>query len=320
MMSARRWSQPAAGSLFCRRYSSARFVSVAARRMSPGPKPSASFRAASHIFSASAYCPFSNDSPPAAMYFSQRLSSARSGAARTTSHASTNARCAIIDPPPTPGGSLTSPPAPGVSLTPPPTPGGSLPCQPEARARPPGRDQPACPGERDEGGPEIRPAEADVRRDRVARGHVLDRAAVGGDHADAAVHQRRDADVAGAVDGERVEALEAGEPGQERAAARAEAHRHDDLTRRADLPRPHPPRPRLRDVEPLPVGREPDAVRPVEREDDLLDERPVGARVEDAGAISVAPAQLAVVGEPEAAAVSKTRSFGPRSGRPSHAV
>src|SRR5215475_7640297 len=183
MMSARRWSQPAAGSLFCRRYSSARFVSVAARRMSPGPKLSASFRAASHIFSASAYCPFSNDSPPAAMYFSQRLSSARSGAARTTSHASATARCAII--------------------TPPPTPGVSLPCQPEAGARPPGRDQPACPRERDEGCPQVRTTEADIRRDRVARGHVLDRAAVRGDHADAAVHQRRDADVAGAVDGER---------------------------------------------------------------------------------------------------------------------
>src|SRR5262249_54573562 len=44
-----------------------------------------------------------------------------------------------------------------------------------------------------------------------------------------------------------------------------------------------------------------DAVRPVEREDHLPDERPVGPRVEDAGAIPVALAQLAVIGEPEAA-------------------
>src|SRR5262252_1266886 len=61
------------------------------------------------------------------------------------------------------------------------------------------------------------------------------------------------------------------------------------------------PRPRLGDVEPGAVGGEPDAVRRVEREDDLADQRPIGACVEDAGAVPVALAELPVIGEPEAA-------------------
>src|SRR5258707_1353301 len=74
-----------------------------------------------------------------------------------------------------------------------------------------------------------------------------------------------------------------------------------DVARARQLPVPDASGPRLGDVEPAPVGREADAVRGVEREDHLADARAVGPRVEDAGAVAVPLACLAVVGEPEAA-------------------
>src|SRR5947207_930355 len=90
----------------------------------------------------------------------------------------------------------------------------------------------------------------------------------------------------------------AGERARQR---RATAGRGRDLTRPGQLPVPDASGPRLGDVEPAPVGREADAVRRIEREDHLADARAVGARVEDAGAVAIALAHLAVVGEPEAA-------------------
>src|SRR3989454_131892 len=157
-------------------------------------------------------------------------------------------------------------------------------------------------GGRDVRGAELAAAEAEVGGERVPGRHLLDHLAGGREHRDGAGHERRDADVAGAIDGERVEELEAREPGQERAAGGAEAGAGDDLARPGELPGPDAAGPRLGDVEPAPVGREADAVRRIEREEDLADARAVGARVEDAGAVAVALAHLAVVGEPEAAA------------------
>ena len=57
-------------------------------------------------------------------------------------------------------------------------------------------------------------------------------AALAVDHADAAVHEGRDADVALAVDGERVEALEAARRVEQRAAVREDARHLLDLARR----------------------------------------------------------------------------------------
>src|SRR5205823_378082 len=169
------------------------------------------------------------------------------------------------------------------------------------RPRPLGGEQPPGAGGRDVRGAELAAAEADVGGERIPGRHLLDHLAAGRDHRDGAGHERRDADVAGAVDGERVEELEAREPGQERTTPGAEAGRGHDLTRPGQLPVPDAPGPRLGDVEPAPVGREADAVRRIEREDHLAYARAVGARVEDAGAVAIALAHLAVVGEPEAA-------------------
>jgi len=72
----------------------------------------------------------------------------------------------------------------------------------EAGTRPGERHEAAGRRERDEGGAEVLAAEADVRRQRVARGEVLDRASIGRDARDSAVHDRGHADVPLAVDRE----------------------------------------------------------------------------------------------------------------------
>ena len=58
----------------------------------------------------------------------------------------------------------------------------------------------------------------------IAGGDVLEHLAERRQHRDAAVHERRDADVAVGVDRERVEQLEARQAGEQRAAARRERH------------------------------------------------------------------------------------------------
>src|SRR5439155_3742652 len=74
-----------------------------------------------------------------------------------------------------------------------------------------------------------------------------------------------------------------------------------DLSRAGQGERPAPGRRRLDDVERLLVGRQPDAVRSLEREDRFLDQRAVGLRVVDGAAVGIALARLAEVREPEAA-------------------
>src|SRR5207245_6906728 len=78
------------------------------------------------------------------------------------------------------------------------------------------------------------------------------------------------------------------------------AVRRLDLAGRRELERPAARGRRLDDVERSFVRREPDPVRPLEREDRLLDHRAVGLRVVDRAAIHVALARLAEIREPEA--------------------
>src|SRR4029077_19727182 len=54
------------------------------------------------------------------------------------------------------------------------------------------------------------------------------------------------------------------------------------------------------DVDPVPVGGEADAVRGVEREEDLANGGAVGAGVEDARPVALPLARGTVIGEPEA--------------------
>src|SRR5262249_11816418 len=63
----------------------------------------------------------------------------------------------------------------------------------------------------------------------------------------------------------------------------------------------HTRRPRLRGIAPFAIRRQPDTVRTVERVDDLADHRAVRARIEEPRPVALPLAQLAVVGEPEAA-------------------
>src|SRR5215212_10872170 len=112
-------------------------------------------------------------------------------------------------------------------------------CELEAGPVPLDRGQAARPGEGDEGRLQVVPAEADVRREDVLgldeRGQL---AAVAVHDADAAVDERGHADVALAVDRERVEALEPTWRVQQRAAVREDAGHLLDLARRRDLPPP----------------------------------------------------------------------------------
>ena len=105
-----------------------------------------------------------------------------------------------------------------------------------------------------------------------------------------------------AVHGERVEHLVAAEPDDDRALlAAVRPVRGLDLAGPGEPERPAARGRRLDHVERPLVGREPDAVRALEREDGLLDHRAVGLRVVDGAAVGVALARLAEVGEPEAA-------------------
>src|SRR5207302_10427693 len=73
------------------------------------------------------------------------------------------------------------------------------------------------------------------------------------------------------------------------------------LARSRNVPRPQAARPGFRDVEPLAVGRQADAVRSVGGKDHLADHRAVRLRVVDARTVTIALAVLAVIREPEAA-------------------
>ena len=64
---------------------------------------------------------------------------------------------------------------------------------------------------------------------------------------------------------------------------------------------PEPAGYRLGDIEGRPVRRQADAVGAVHREQGLADRRAVDGGMEDAGAVLVAPAPLAMIGEPDAA-------------------
>src|SRR5262249_11792880 len=100
---------------------------------------------------------------------------------------------------------------------------------------------------------------------------------------------------------ERVEQLEAGEPREQRAAAGCERHPRPDLARRDDVPLPDATGEGLCNVYLAAVRREANAVRRVEGIDHLPDERAVRPGVVDAAPVPIALADLAVVGEPEAA-------------------
>ena len=104
------------------------------------------------------------------------------------------------------------------------------------------------------------------------------------------------------VDGERVEQLEARQAGEQRAAAGRERHAGGDLARADDVPLPDAPGEGLGDVEPRAVRRQADAVRRVERDTPPRgSSEPSGSRVVEPAAVALALADLAVVGEPEAA-------------------
>ena len=151
-----------------------------------------------------------------------------------------------------------------------------------------------------EGRAQVGAAEADVGGERIGQRRVLDRRAVGRDGGDAAVHQRADAHPSGAVHGEAVEHLQAGQAGEEVAAV--PGRRGDrDLPRGGDGPGVDAAGVGLGRVEHGAVGRQADAVRRVEGEDHLLARRAVGLGVVDAGAVAGALLADAVVGEPEAA-------------------
>src|SRR5207245_11000803 len=114
------------------------------------------------------------------------------------------------------------------------------------------------------------------------------------DVADRAGDQGRHADVALAVDRERVEHLVTAEPGDDGALLAAiRAVRRLDLAGRRELERPAARGRRLDDVARALVRREPAPVRPLEREHRLPDQRAVGLRVVYGRAIHVPSAGLA---------------------------
>ena len=127
-------------------------------------------------------------------------------------------------------------------------------------------------------------------------------AAVGPDVAHRPGDQGGHADVPLAVHRERVEHLVAAEPGDHGALlAAVRAVRRLDLAGPGELEGPAARGRGLDHVERLLVGREADAVGPLEREDRLLDRRAVRLGVVDDAAVAVALARLAQIGEPEPA-------------------
>src|SRR5215469_12128447 len=168
--------------------------------------------------------------------------------------------------------------------------------QREAWPRPRRLDQPPGTGEGDDRSPPVAAAERDVR------GHVArDREDVGllavGRDDDDPVTDRAYGDPAVVLDGERVE-------GERRRGHAPAAVAHGDrprrgayLARRVEVPRPEPAGEGLGHVDAPPVGREPHAVRPEERERDLP-HRAAGRYVIERAPVDALAAALPVVGEP----------------------
>ncbi len=141
----------------------------------------------------------------------------------------------------------------------------------------------------------VRPAEADVGGEAVGQRHVADDPAVRRDHADAAMDQRRDAEVAERIDRHRIEALvvAAGEAaimrppcgeGQPSLRTRPGASMSKAHTACAFG---------FGVVEAPAVGRQADAVGGHHRPRDHAGRAPVGAAVEDAAAVELVFADLA---------------------------
>ena len=126
---------------------------------------------------------------------------------------------------------------------------------------------------------------------------MRDRGAVGGDHGEAAVHDRGDDDVAVGLHGHGVEELQTGEAGDEHAAT--EGASAGDLARSGDVPPVDPARVGFRHVEHGGVRGQGDAVRGVDGLDHLADHRAVGGGVVDAAPAFETGCLCAVVGEPE---------------------
>src|SRR5262245_49266593 len=95
---------------------------------------------------------------------------------------------------------------------------GSAKREPQAGARPFGREKLAGAGQRHVRSAQVVATEADVRGEGIGGGDVLDLAAVRRDRRDAPVHEGGHADPAVSVDGERVEQLIAREAGKQGAA------------------------------------------------------------------------------------------------------
>src|SRR5262252_8545467 len=87
--------------------------------------------------------------------------------------------------------------------------------QRQARPWPEHGDEATCLRQRDIGCAQTWAAKADVGRHGIRHGHVRDTTAIRGNHGNPAVVQRRDADIAGAVDGQRIKFLIAGDPNEE---------------------------------------------------------------------------------------------------------
>src|SRR4051794_38914699 len=113
--------------------------------------------------------------------------------------------------------------------------------------------------ERRVGRAEVVAAEADVRDHGVAEQDLVEHLARGRDHRERAGHQRRDDDVAVAVDAERVEQLHSGKAADHRAGRARFVLLH--FAGRGDIPRVHAAGVGLGRVQPRAVGRETDAVR-----------------------------------------------------------
>src|SRR6185295_4581862 len=134
----------------------------------------------------------------------------------------------------------------------------------------------------------------------------------GPDIADRPRDERGDADMAVVVHGERVEHLVAAKADDDLALlAAVRPVRGLDAAGTREPERPAPRRRRLDHVERPVVGRQPDPVGPLEREDGLLDPRAVRPGVVDGAAVGIALARLAEVGEPEAARAVEDQVIGP---------
>ena len=131
--------------------------------------------------------------------------------------------------------------------------------------------------------------------------------AVGREDRDAAVQDGRHAHVAVGLDRQRVQQLIAGQAGDQHPAAgtgqqrAARAFHAFQLAGAGDVPLPDARLERLRGVQRGVARGQPDAVRPLDRIDDFLDERAVRLGIVQAAHVAIAVADLAEIAEPHVA-------------------